>query len=168
MLASDPEPILPGLSPDDVLTVYFTRPTNRPDVSTTARLHLLFAFTPPLASQARAAWQSGDDGVPGASESLVITLAGTLNPNISATLVPAIRVSVLPGGGLRDVDNTCQNVSVPSLGVGGTWGAASQPQFQSVSPVVALDYGGQAGMSANVHVDVRVQWRLTPQLPLRC
>ncbi len=61
IIASDPEPITPGLSPDDVLTLYFTRPTNQPDVSTTARVQALITFSPFLSTILRASWQSGGD-----------------------------------------------------------------------------------------------------------
>ncbi len=57
VVATDPEPAFPGLSADDVVTVYWTAGTNRPDVTTTARVNALLAFTPPLASVLRASWQ---------------------------------------------------------------------------------------------------------------
>jgi hypothetical protein len=93
VVASDEEPVFPGLSADDVLTLQFTRPTNRPDVSTTAKVNALLAFTPPLASALRGSWQ-GD----GTWDYLVLTLLGTVNPNTSATFLASVRVSVLPGG----------------------------------------------------------------------
>ena len=78
---------------------------------------------------------------------VVITLSGTMNADVVATIVPAIRVSVLPGGGLRDAGGISQNASITNASVTGSWGDASQPQFLSSTPaVVALDYGGQPGL----------------------
>jgi hypothetical protein len=147
ILARDDEPIFPGLSADDVLTLYFTRATNRPDVSTSARVLALLAFIPPLATTYRASWQSGgDDGDRNASERLIVTLAGTVNPDVAATLLSSVRVSVLPGGGLKDAGQASPAASIAGLSVGGTWGDASQPQFLVGSPLVALDYGTQPGL----------------------
>ena len=156
VVASDPEPTLPGLSPDDILTLYFTRATNRPDVSTTPAVLALLTFTPPLASSLRATWVSGGDDVdPGAGERLIVTLAGVMNPDIQATLVPLVRVGVLPGAGLRDVGNTCPNATIEGVGLGGTWGDASQPQFLASHPAVALDYGGQPGLGTGDAIVLR-------------
>jgi hypothetical protein len=142
-----PRAVYPGLSPDDVLTVYFTRPTNHPDVTTTAKVQALLAFTPPLATTYRASWQIGGDAVmPGAADRLVIVLSGTVNTDIQSTLVAAVRVSMLRTGGLRDVGRTSQAASAVNVTLGGTWGDASQPQFLVTSPLVALDYGGQPGL----------------------
>jgi hypothetical protein len=92
ILALDEEPLVPGLSADDVLTVYWTKATNRPDVSTTARVLALLSFAPPLASFMFATWQAGGDAaVPEAAERLVVTLAGTVNPDIAATRVTQVR-----------------------------------------------------------------------------
>jgi hypothetical protein len=46
----DPEPVVPGLSKGDVITLYFTKQTNSPDVSSTAAILNLLAFEPWLAS----------------------------------------------------------------------------------------------------------------------
>ena len=146
-MASDAEPVFPGLSPDDVLTLYFTRPTNEPDVSTTSKVLALLAFSPPLASVYRASWQSGgDEEDPDAAARLVIVLAGVVNSNITATLVSQVRVSVPPGGGLKDAELVSSPANIVGAGVAGTWGDASQPQFLATDPVVALDYGGQPGL----------------------
>jgi hypothetical protein len=147
IVASDPEPVFPGLSSDDVLTVYWTKATNQPDVSSTASVQALLGFEPPLASVLRASWQPGSDsGIP-AAERLVITLSGAVNGDIAATLLSMVRVSVLPSGGLRDAANTCANATIPRLPIAGTWGDASQPQFLATAPAaIALDYGGQPGL----------------------
>jgi hypothetical protein len=148
VVAADPEPIQPGLSVEDTLTLYFTRPTNRPDVSSTALVQSLLSFTPTdLALGLRGAWLAGgDEGDWDAAERLVITLSGGVSSNISATLLQGVRISILGSGGLRDMNNTCQNASVASLYPIGTWGDASQPQFLSNFPVTALDYGHQPGL----------------------
>jgi hypothetical protein len=155
IVASDPEPVFPGLSPDDVLTVYWTKATNQPDVSSTASVQALLRFDPPLASVLRASWQPGSDsGIP-AAERLLITLSGAVNGDIAATLLPMVRVSVLPSGGLRDAANTCANATIPRLPVAGTWGDASQPQFLSSLGAIALDYGGQPGLGVGDAVLLR-------------
>jgi hypothetical protein len=147
ILASDAEPIFPGLSADDILTIYFTRPTNRPDVSTQGKLLTLLAFSPALATTYRASWQSGgDDGDRNASERLVITLSGAVLTDIAASLLPNVRVSVLPGGGLQDAGLCSPAAAMANLDVGGTWGDASQPQLLADDPVLALDYGTQSGL----------------------
>jgi hypothetical protein len=147
IVANDPEPVSPGLSPDDVLTIYWTKATNRPDVTTTARVSAVLGLRPSLASVLRASWQAPDGLVPGAGDRLVITLSGTMNSDVLATLVPAIRVNVLPAGGLRDAGGTSQNATIANASVSGSWGDASQPQFLSNTPAaIALDYGGQPGL----------------------
>ncbi len=144
-MASDPEPVFPGLSPDDVITLYFTKTTNHPDVTNVSRL---LTFQPPLATVVRATWQSGGDAlVPSAAQRLVVTLGGTVNPDIEATLVTAARVSLMSTGGLRDAAGASQVADVQGLALTGTWGDASQPQFLSTADaVLALDLGGQPGL----------------------
>jgi hypothetical protein len=147
-VASDAEPVFPGLSADDILTLYFTKATNRPDVSSTAAVLALLSFTPrTLASILRGTWLAGGDASdPDAAERLVITLAGTVDSNIEATLLSMVRVSVLATGGLTDARSISQSTTVNDSTVRGTWGDASQPQFLTTSPVVALDYGAQHGL----------------------
>ncbi len=146
IVASDAEPIAPGLSPDDVLTLLFTKPTNQPDVSTTAAILALLRFDPPLASAYRATWQTGGDvGDSDTRERLVVTLNGVVNADIVATLLSNVRVSVLPGG-LRDAGLVSPFADIANATVRGTWGDASQPQFLGDSPVVALDFGGWPGV----------------------
>ncbi len=147
IVASDPEPVFPGLSADDLLTVYWTKATNRPDVSSTDRVNALLSFIPPLASSLRASWQAPDGGIVGAGDRLVITLSGSVSGDVLGTVVPALRVRVLPGGGLRDASGASHNMSAVNVTVRGTWGDASQPQFLSNSPAaIALDYGAQPGL----------------------
>lgn len=134
----------PGLSPDDVVTLYFTKVTNHPDVT---NVSALLAFTPRLASSVRATWQlGGDTHFPSAAERLVVTLGGTVNSDIEATLVYTVRLAVLPGGGLRDVGAVSQVADIPSVPLTGSWGDASQPQFLSTLPAIAVDTGGQPGL----------------------
>ncbi len=148
-VAVDVEPVFPGLSADDVLTLYWTKATNRPDVSTTAKVLSLLSFSPPLASVLRATWQSGGDAVVlDAAERLVITLSGTVNSDIPSTLVPLVRITVLPSAGLRDAAGGSQNATIVNATVTGTWGDADQPQFLTSAPLIALDYGGQPGLGA--------------------
>ncbi len=155
--------MLPGLSADDVLTVYWTKATNRPDVTTTDRVNALLSFSPPLASVLRASWQEPDGGVVGAGDRLVITLSGSVSSDVLGTLVPAVRVSVLPGGGLRDAGGASQNMTAVNATVGGSWGDASQPQFLSTSAAaIALDYGAQAGLGPGDAVLLRFNQPVAP------
>ncbi len=148
--------MFPGLSADDVLTVYWTRATNRPDVTTTELVTALLSFSVALATTLRASWQAPDGGVVGAGDRLVITLSGTVSDDVLGTVVSGLRVSVLPSGGLRDANGVSQNASVVNSTVRGSWGDASQPQFLSNSPAaIALDYGGQPGLGAGDAVLLR-------------
>ncbi len=133
------------------MTVFWTKATNRPDVSTPAKVNALVAFVPQLATSLSATWVAGPGDAatspfPAAAERLVLTLSGPVNVDILATLVPAVRVSVLPGGGLQDAAGASQNASIVNATLSGTWGDASQPQFLATAAAVALDYGGQPGL----------------------
>ena len=146
VIASNPEPVFPGLSSGDQLTLYFTRPTNRPDVSTTAALLTLLEFRPSfLSTRPRGVWVAGSGGVAGAQEQLVIALLGNVDTNITASETNVVTVTLKPQGGLRDADNTCQNVSRSGIAMTGTWGDAEQPRFMTVDPIIAFNFGHQAG-----------------------
>jgi hypothetical protein len=146
-LASDPEPLIPGLSPDDVLTLYFTKATNQPDVSSTTKVLSLLVFDPPLATVLSATWHKGGDvAQPSAAERLVIALQGRTSDNAVTSAVGVATVSVLPTGRLTSADGTSQAADIAGVVLGGTWGASSQPQFRSVTPAIALDYGAQPGL----------------------
>jgi hypothetical protein len=163
IVASDPEPVSPGLSPDDVLTVYWTKATNRPDVTTADRVNALLSFSPPLATLLRASWQALDEMVPGAGDRLVITLSGVVSSDVLASAVPAVRVSVLAGAGLTDADGLSHNASVVDANVRGSWGDATQPQFLSNSAAaIALDYGGQPGLGPGDAVLLRFNQPVAP------
>jgi hypothetical protein len=104
----------------------------------------------------RMARQAPDDVVAGAGDRLVITLSGVVNTDSVSTLVSAVRLSVLPGGGLRDAAGVSQNTTVTNVSVSGSWGDASQPHFLSSSPAaIALDYGGAPGLGAGDAVLLR-------------
>ncbi len=60
VVASDEEPIAPGLSLDDTLTLFFAKPTSQPDVSTPARVRALISISPAsLATTVRGVWVVG-------------------------------------------------------------------------------------------------------------
>ncbi len=150
IVASDPEPVSPGLSADDVLTVYWTSATNKPDVSTTAKVLSLLSFTPSVAPVMSAYWNgpgTPNDDVPNAGDRLVIILR---SPIVSDTPPEAVVVGVLPGGGLRSgaAGAVSHNASIANVSLGGTWGDASQPRFfaNQYHAAIALDYGGQPGL----------------------
>jgi hypothetical protein len=153
---------MPGLSADDELTVYWTSTTNQPDVSSPAKLQALLLFTPPSVGPVISATWKGpsesDDVVPNAGDRLVIILR---DPSNSSTPPGAVRMSVLPGGGLQAVGAgaVSQNASIENKPLIGTWGDASQPRFltdkSDSRAVIALDYGGQPGLGAGDAVLLR-------------
>ena len=155
MIASDPEPIVPGLSSDDVLTIYFTKATNRPALTVASAqdpvqndtASAFVVIEPWLCTQYVAVWQSGGDAVvPGAAERVVIRMTGTINPDVVGTEIAAVNVSLQGVAGLQDVNHTSQVLSLPPTPITGTWGQASQPKLLLQYGVVALDYGNQIGV----------------------
>ncbi len=116
-------------------------------MSNTAKVLSLLTFTPTLASVLRASWQTGgDEAMPDAAERLVISLSGTINTNLAATQLSAVRVTVKGSGNLRDAASLSQNANIVDATLNGTWGDSSQPQFVVGHPIIALDYGNQPGL----------------------
>jgi hypothetical protein len=76
----------------------------------------------------------------------VIALQGRTSDNAVTSAVGVATVSVLPNGRLTSADGTSQAADIAGVVLGGTWGASSQPQFRSVTPAIALDYGAQPGL----------------------
>lgn len=167
----DPEPVVPGLSRGDVLTLYFTKQTNSPDVSSTAAILNLFAFEPWLATSIQGLvccfpflfwvvslvdlrcltqWMiGGDELYPQAAQRLALVLSGTLNLNKSATAMGVAGVRMLATGGLQDDRGVSQAAHTEVLTVlHGTWGDSSQPQLMSDGGVIALPYGANEGLDA--------------------
>ena len=146
VVASNPPPVFPGLSIGDQLTVYFTKPTNRPDVTSVAALNSLLVISPLLATVVKAQWLAGgDDTIPAAQERLVVTFLGNLTTDITKTLVTNCRVSISPSAKLMDASGVSSVVNVSDVALSGSWGIASQPMFLASVGAVALDYGGQEG-----------------------
>jgi hypothetical protein len=152
IVASDPEPLIPGLSADDELTVYWTKATNKPDVSTPQQLNALLRFTGASSPLVRRASWNGDGD-------LLVMILG--QPSNSSTLLSELRMSVLPGGGLRAgaAGADSHNASIADVPLRGTWGNASQPRFlvdrSDSRAVIALDYGGQPGLGVGDAVLLR-------------
>lgn len=75
---SDEEPLSPGLSNDDVITLFFSRATNQPDVSSLARIRLVVQISPPsLSTNMLGAWlPGGAEPFPNAGSRLVLTITG--------------------------------------------------------------------------------------------
>jgi hypothetical protein len=142
--AGSPVPVVPGPSIGDTITLYFTRSTNQPDMSSSEALMSLISVSPSyLASAYTANWLAGGDASVSAAQRLVLTLGGTVNRTV---LLKEVTIAVLPGGGLRDVNNACQNISVAELPMHGSFGDASQPLFMEIEGAIAMNYGGQAGI----------------------
>jgi hypothetical protein len=95
-----------------------------------------------------------------AAEHLVITLAGTVNSDMEATLVPAVRIDILPTGALRDAERTSQSAAFSGLRVEGTWGDSSQPQLLSSQPLLAVDAGGGVGIGVGDILVIRFNQRV--------
>ena len=89
--------------PDDLLTLYFTKMTNSPDVSSPAAIAALLSVTPWLATGTQARWlPGGDDAFAFAGQRLVLVMAGSVNTNTTTTAVSALSVTLLSSGGLTD------------------------------------------------------------------
>ena len=84
--------------------------------------------------------------VPNAVERLVVVLQGDVSDDVTGTEVSAVAVSVLGTGGLRNKNSTSDVTTALTMAVSGSWGAASQPRLLSQHGLLAIDYGGQAGL----------------------
>lgn len=140
----------------DTLTVYFTQITNSPNVSNTAAIQQLFAFNPWLSTNMSGVvrthvtlsydfytfltcvscfvpqWYTGGDSTyASAAQRLVITIAGSVNSNYSATAIGTASISLLSSGRLTNAAGTSQPASSTSNLITGTWGAFNQPAFVS-------------------------------------
>ncbi len=137
-----------GLSVGDELTLYFTKATSRPDVSSSTALGQVFTISPVLATVLRAQWLSGgDEWIPAAAERLVVTFIGNITTDVTQTLVSAVTVSLAPNA-VYDSGKLSGPAVAGNMLINGTWGIASQPMFMVGIGATALDYGQQEGVVA--------------------
>jgi hypothetical protein len=109
-----PSPLVSHHTPQ--ITIYFTRATNRVDVSSSEGVAALLSISPSPASLLRASWRTGGDAaVPGAQERLVVSLGGTVNTDVVRTLVPLMRVGLNGTAGLTDAAGRSAAVDVAGL-----------------------------------------------------
>ena len=137
------------LPPEDLFTLYFSKLTSSPDVSTTVALSKLVSISPWLGSVMQAKWiVGGDDTFPFAAQRLVLLVTGDINSDAAGTAVSRVLVSVNRLGGLTDAGNTSQPAVAVNMTVNGTWGVASKPMFMSEYGALALPYGSGPGLDA--------------------
>jgi hypothetical protein len=125
--ADDPEPVLPGISDGDTLTLRFTKATNAPPVGDANDLAALLAFSAPLydgpvtqsPTRLTGRWVAGNT-------QLVLTLMDTRNVSIVDTRIGLLAVNVT---GVRDASGLSSPLEATWLAVVGTWGQSSTPRF---------------------------------------
>jgi hypothetical protein len=142
VVASNPPPVVPGLSVGDVVTVSFSKATTA-SLEVASNIASWLQFSSPVASVLTASWSHD-------ATTLTVTVY-ELFPgfDISATRIGALAVSynasmVITAAGGSDPGNYS-----PAT-VKGTWGAAMVPAFAATggayAPSYARNTGGQAGL----------------------
>ncbi len=126
--ASNPPPLLVGLSVGDVVTVVFTSPTDTPAMTSDS-----VRFEPPIGVW-EASWRSRTElqirvvDMGGVDAGLVDVATGALNITVT---------------GLRSASTLSSRSPAISVRVGGTWGAPSPPV---ILRAVAVDSGANVGL----------------------
>ena len=152
VVASNPPPLIPMISPGDIVIITFTKGTNAPRVDTDAALLNFLSFSACVGSLFRASWNHDASAV-----SIVIgATAGVCGVNgsdvdIVATRIGALYVTVNASSGLRDAHRLSQDAVLPPSPVTGDWGVPKVPAFVSgttapYAGAFARNTGGQAGM----------------------
>ena len=144
VVASNPPPIFPMLSSGDIVTITFSRPTNRPAVDTEPELRALVNFSAPVGTRLRGAWN-------GNAQVMIITI-GAVDELVSKldTRIGALLISFNVSAGLRDKALTSQAAVLPPVAVTGDWGIPKVPEFYAgrsgTAGAFARNTGGQAGL----------------------
>ena len=163
-VASDAPPVVPSLSPGDVLTITFSRPTNAPPADTDALLGALLSFSTYLGEGSRGVWNRA-----GTVLSVTLGADGAAPVDLSATRVGVLTVAINASGGLRDARGASQAAATAPLDVTGDWGVATVPEFMvpggPFAPAFARDTGGNAGLGAGDSLVLRFD-NPCKQLPL--
>ena len=152
--ANDPEPVLPGISDGDTLTLWFTKATSAPPVGDANDLAALLSFSAPLfdgpvtqaPTRLTGRWVGGNT-------QLVLTLMDTRNVSVVDTRIGLLTVNV---SGIRDSTGVSSPLVAVSVGVGGTWGQSSTPRFLANGRgFEASNTGGQVGLGAGDSIVLR-------------
>lgn len=138
VVASSPPPLVPGVSPGDVVTFTFSKPTNTP----LGVVHYL-NFSTALGNLV-GEWNAAGT---------VLTVAiRQVSPALvaSASVIGVLTVTLLPAGGVRDAAGTSQEAQFSGELVTGDWGFAVTPDFMApdgaYASAFARNTGGQAGL----------------------
>jgi hypothetical protein len=155
IVASNPPPVVPGISPGDVLTLTFSSPTATPDVSSDAALltALQLTFSASVGVGLVGAWSPD-----GTALSIRVTGvdAGGAPVGGAATAIGTL-AAALPQYPVRDAALLSAPLPPPSqtvqVYVTGSWGVVSTPRFLPAGgggalPAIAYNTGGQAGLGA--------------------
>jgi hypothetical protein len=125
--AEDPEPLLPGISDGDTLSILFTKATSAPPVADAEELSSVVRFSSPLFTGASTAQPTRLTGrwVLG-NTMLVITLVDTRGVVVVDTRIGVLSVNV---SGVADSSGRSSSLVATGVLVGGTWGQSSTPRF---------------------------------------
>jgi hypothetical protein len=130
VLASNPPPLLVGLSVGDVITVLFTKATDAPPFTPS-----IVSFIPSIGGIV-AAWRQG-----GRELQLVVTNTSGVNTSAVDVATGSVRMTV---GGVRSAGAGALSLLPPTtVTVGGTWGSPSAP---SIVVAAATGAGQSAGL----------------------
>ncbi len=150
-LASNPPPVVPSLSPGDVLTITFSKPTNVPPLSTfyDADIQAMFVFSSFIGVNLVGVWNRDASAV-------AITVGATSLGNTTAspelTAVGVLTMTLNATSNLQDAAKLSHAAVYPWIRVSGTWGVATIPKFLPstglYSPSFVANTGGQAGIGA--------------------
>ena len=165
VVASNPPPVVPGLTPGDVVTITFSKPTNAPPLPDAASLAatLGLSFSAVVGASLRGVWSAD-----GAALAIVIldtagssaTAIGQLTLSLYAWPVQdAVRAAPPP---------TRAPGSLTAWPVTGDWGVAAAPGFLrggapgDPPPALALNSGGGVGMGAGDSLVLRFSTPVAP------
>ncbi len=141
VVASNPPPIIPMISPGDLVTIMFSRSTNAPDVDT------FLSFSSPIGSQLLASWSFDARTLTIRVVSLVLDDRSYVD--VSATRIGALFVTFNASAGLKDSAGQSQPAVLPEVLVTGDWGIPHTPKFIQTDAYVgayARDTGHNAGL----------------------
>lgn len=157
--ASNPSPIAPGISSGDILTLTFTKATNKPAVGTDADIANLILLSSPIGVNNVGTWMAG-------GTVLVVTIGtpqlangGNLDP--FATRIGVLTVGVRGSGGLLDAARVSAATPFAPVLVNGTFGIAVMPAFLppggTRAGTFARNSGGAIGPSVGDTLELRFQ-----------
>lgn len=140
VVASNPPPLVVGLSAGDIVSITFSRATNTPDVSTMANIDKLVLFSTRIASSMSASWING-----GTTLLLRVLSTDGITSQKDLYEIGTLNVTLLQGGDLRDSHGHSFPHPDEVASVMGTWGVPSPPKIRQVT---AYDSGKQVGLGS--------------------